>query len=177
MSRSHQAILALLVLVSLTGCAKQYVVTQPLETTGTQPFLLAIGEINDGLPLDTPSEEHPRPEELQKLSQYLRSELDKKDLLAANASTLQVQGTLVTFKRGSGAVRFFVGFGLGTAKATVNLRVVDTATGAILFAGNFSGTVSSWAEAGDQMFRRVAKDFAKELTQQMRTRAEIAGRP
>jgi N-acetylglucosamine kinase-like BadF-type ATPase len=43
------------------------------------------------------------------------------------------------------------------------LRLQEVTTGRVVFAGNFTQTVSSWAEQGDVVYERVAKDFAKAL--------------
>jgi curli biogenesis system outer membrane secretion channel CsgG len=177
MRRLYRTIVALLVLSATAGCAKQYVVTQPLEAAAVQPFSLRIGPITESLPADATPEQRPRPEELDTLVRHLQTELAKKGLLATGESMFQVEGTLVAFTRGSGAVRFLVGFGAGSAKATLRLHVVDTVSGTVVFAGNFSGSVSNWAEAGDQMFRRIARDFAKELTRALRARAQVASTP
>lgn len=156
----------------VAGCAKQYVVLQPLDTALEAPATIGIGEIKDELPVDMEVEKKPKEEDMAKLRRFLGEEISKKEMPwtvvtapGGNAS-YEVQGSFLEFKRGSGAARFFIGFGVGSAKATVGLKLVDKSTGATVFSGNFTGQVTSWAEGGEQTFRRIAKNFAKELEKQ-----------
>lgn len=169
--RSLGAMLVALGLV--TGCAKNYVVTNPLSTRLVAPAPCAIGNIVDELPADMEEGKKPTVEDVDRLKRYLGEELARagvaRILPAGNREiAYEITGSFLEFKRGSGAVRFFIGFGLGTANATIGLRLVDPKTGTILFGGNFTGQVSSWVEGGDEMFRRIAKDFAKELAKQLK---------
>jgi hypothetical protein len=158
----------------IAGCTKPFVVTQPLSESLTAPATIAIGEVKDELPVDLEPQKKPKEEEFRKLRVFLGEEIAKKELWKfvpeATAATAQyeVQGSFLEFKRGSGAARFFIGFGVGNSKATIGLRLIDKSSGATVFAGNFTGQVTSWAESGDQAFRRIAHDFAKELEKQMK---------
>jgi uncharacterized protein DUF4410 len=174
MKRTLAVLGCALVLLVLAGCAKTYLITQPLSQPLASTTTIGVGDIKDELPSDMPADKKPRAEDVRKLKRFLIEEIGDRRIAAvamedSSARGYEVRGSLLEYKRGSGAVRFFVGFGLGNAKATVSLKLVDTATGATVFGGNFYGQVSSWAEAGDQTFRKIAKNFAKELQKQLKT--------
>ena len=38
----------------------------------------------------------------------------------------------------------------------------------VVFAGNFSRTISDWTSSGDEKYRYIARDFAKELKKQLK---------
>jgi len=163
------AILLLLVM----GCAKKYVITTELsESINTENSCL-IGEIGDKLPLDFDPEKKPTIEHIDKLKNYLVKELEKKDIFSAvglsdPSPNYVVEGNILDFKEGSGALRFFIGFGAGNAKLTVELSLINKKTNEIIFGGNFKQTVSSGGESGDAAFKRVAQDFAKALEKQFK---------
>ena len=75
----------------------------------------------------------------------------------------EVRGSILEYKRGSGFLRFMIGFGAGSAKVVTELSLVDLGDGGTVFSGNFEGTVGSWGESGEAMYKRVAKDFRKAL--------------
>ena len=156
----------------LAGCAKNYVVTQPLGQALAAPVTIVVAEVTDELPVDMPPERKPRPEDTQKLRRHLVEAITDRNIgtvQETGADALyEVRCSLLEYKRGSGAARFFIGFGVGNARTTVALKLVDRKSGGEVFGGNFYGKVSSWAEGGDQMFRRVSKSFAKELAKQMK---------
>jgi len=158
------------VALGVSGCAKMYVITHPLAAPLAQPVTIAIGEIGDELPADLAAKK-PRPEDFQKLRLRLIEAIagckSVQVVEAGDQALYEVQGSFLEYARGSGAARFFIGFGVGNARVTLGLRLLERASGATLFAGNFKGEVASWAESGDAMFRQVASDFAKELAKQL----------
>ena len=84
-----------------------------------------------------------------------------------------IEGSILQFKKGSGLVRALIGFGIGSAKVTTELKLIRRAKSPeeqdkVIFAGNFKQTVSDWLESGDKIFERVAKDFAKVLKKRMK---------
>jgi len=163
------AILGSIVLFS--ACAHNYKVTTNLEQPVNELSICNIGEIRDEL--WSLEEDKPTLEHIEKFRSYLKEELEKegvfKSILIMNPeASYEVTGSLHDFKKGSGAVRFFVGFGAGKAKLDTSLKLIDKKTGETLFAGNFKQTVGSWMESGDEIFRRVAHDFAKELKKQIK---------
>ena len=84
-----------------------------------------------------------------------------------------VEGSVLEFKKGSGLVRFLIGFGAGNAKVTTELRLIKRSQSPeeqdeIIFAGNFKRSVSDWTESGDKTFENVAKDFAKALQKRLK---------
>jgi hypothetical protein len=168
------ALLAVLLvaLVLVLGCAK-YKITQGLsEPLGTAP-VCQIGQITESLPADLEPENLPPMEDIDKFIVYLKEELDNKNIFQRVGQmepnpTYEVTGNILSYNRGSGAVRFLIGFGLGSAKLTIEMKLRNTATGEVVFAGNFSQSVSSGYESGMVMYRRVAKDFAKELSKQVK---------
>jgi hypothetical protein len=166
-------LIALLCVAACFGCSKNYVIIQPLE----EPFELGkscvIGEIEDQLPLDTELEDRPTAEHIQKLKGYIVSELTKRVALAfhfngGSEPRYLIRGAVLDFKKGSGALRFFIGLGAGSAKFTCNLELVDTQSDAVLFSGNFSESVSSYTESGDKTMERIAKNFAKALEKELK---------
>lgn len=161
-----------LAVVLLAGCAKNYVITQPLGQALTAPVTVVVGEVTDELPVDMALEKKPKPEDMQKLRRYLVEAIADKQVGTVREeggdALYEVHCSLLEYKRGSGAARFFIGFGVGKAKTTVALKLVDRKSGSTVFSGNFYGVVGSWAEGGDKMFRRVANDFAKELGKQIK---------
>ena len=164
--------LLLAVVFLLTGCVTHYRVTHELETYVNLDEGVFIEPIVDGLPADTDPDKRPSPADLQKLVYHIGAKLcDElrtpiRDV-GENKSIYTVSGTVLSYKKGSGFLRFMFGF-LGHAKVTVDLKLTETATGETLFAANFQQTVSDWAESGDKMFERVAKDFAKAIKKQLK---------
>ena len=155
-----------------SGCT-HYKITQRLEQPIKKPSNCSIGEIEDKLPTDFDEDDKPALEHIEKFRDYLKTELEKKDIfqtvqLMNLELEYEVVGGILDFKKGSGFVRFLIGFGAGSAKLTIELKLKDRNTGEILFAGNFKQEVSSYLESGDMIFKRIAQDFAKELEKQIK---------
>lgn len=87
----------------------------------------------------------------------------------ASAPTLKVTGTVVKFKAGSRAKRYFVGFGAGKTKVIATVRFIDRESGNVLheftadgdvhmgiFGGNSGGAKS---ELADQVAKTAKKKF------------------
>jgi hypothetical protein len=156
----------------LFGCAT-YKITHQLEKPINREGNCSIGDIKDQLPIDFEEEDKPTLEEVDKLKDYLRIELEKKGIFRAvemlnTEAEYEVTGGILDYKKGSGIVRFFGMFGAGNAKLTVNLRLEDRNTEEVLFAGNFFQEVSDWAESGAKTYERVGKDFAKALEKEIK---------
>jgi hypothetical protein len=148
-------------------------VTQSLSARLDRGRACSIGEITENLPADVEAEDKPPLEDVNQFRDYLRLEVTTREIFRyigdmTDNPDYEVTGNILAYKRGSGAVRFLIGFGLGNAKITVELKLRNTATGEILFAGNFKQSVSSGLESGMDMYRRVAKDFARELSKQQK---------
>jgi len=156
----------LMLIVFLAGCAT-YKVTSPLERPIGTSGNWYIGEIRDALPADTEPEDRPDEFAITKLKGHLKTELEKKHLYQTGGQTpaddLEIRGNILEYKKGSGFLRFLFGAFAGGAVLTTELQLCQRQGGEVLFAGNFSQRVSSWAESGDEMFKRIAKDFAKAL--------------
>ncbi len=164
-------VLVVLLSLGLAGCAT-YKVTTPLEEPLNTTATWHIGEIRDALPADMDPEDRPSESHITLLKSHLKEQLEKKKLFqvagAPGADVFDITGSILEFKKGSGFVRFLIGFGLGNAVLTVELQLRNRFTGEVLFSGNFKQQVSSWAESGDECFKRVAKDFAKALEKQQK---------
>lgn len=165
--------IGILIALMLSGCAKHFVITDSLEAPLERPAYFVVGEITDGLPLDMEEGKKPSSEDINKLKNYLHAELLNRKflserILGAEGTEYQVVGSFVEYKKGSGVVRALIGFGLGSARASISLQLIDTETGEVIFGGMFKGTVSDWGESGEKMFRRISKDFSKELEKQMK---------
>jgi len=148
-------------------------VTQSLSARLDRGRACSIGEITESLPADVEAEDKPSLEDVNQFREYLKKEVTNKEIFLYVSDMTgnldyEVTGNILAYKRGSGAVRFLIGFGLGNAKITVELKLRNTATGEILFAGNFKQSVSSGYESGMDMYRRVAKDFARGLSKQQK---------
>ncbi len=170
--RTIEKVGVLFVLLSATllivGCGAKYRVTQPLEVPLESQSICVVGEITDALPADFEPEDKPTLDHINMLRRYIEEELNNKEVLqtttiATSKARYEVTGSILDFGKGSGAARFFIGFGAGSAKLTVELTLKDIQSGEVIFAANFNQTVSSWTESGDESFKRVAKDFAKAL--------------
>lgn len=175
---SSRTFMAALALLTVVGCAKSYVVTRPVDHPLETPVVIGIGEITDDLPADVPQEKKPTDTDLSKLRRYLEEEIAKRKLWTlavgpGDSLNYEIRASLLEYKRGSGALRFLVGFGAGNARTTMALKLVDKKSGAVAFSGNFKGVVTDWATTGDQMFRKIAADFAKALEKQLKS---VAGK-
>ena len=161
---------ALLLLSGLVSCAN-YVITRPLERDIEPPPTITIGAIDDGLPVNMPADKKPTLEEIANLKTYIFNEMNSNavfDFLDDYDSTAryEVSGRITEFKRGSGALRFFIGFGLGNARLLMTLEIYDREIGQPIFAGSFKAEVSDWATNGDRIYRNIARDFAKAFRKQ-----------
>jgi hypothetical protein len=169
------ALLALVVALLASGCAKQYVITKDLAVPLESPARVRVGAIADELPATVDEEDKPSAEDIEKFRRYLTEELRsiKSDIqvIQAGDAAYEVTGGIMQYTQGSGFLRFLIGFGAGSAKVLTELKVVEVATGNVVFGGNFEGSVSSWAETGDEMFRKVARNFAKEIERQQKNLA------
>jgi len=177
MIKSLRLAIGVLALLVAAGCSKPYLITRPLDQPLSTPVVIGVGAITDDLPADTPEDKKPTAEDLDKLRHYLEDEIDKRETLrlaaeADDGRNYEVDASLLKYSRGSGALRFLVGFGAGTARATLTLELVDKDTDAVVFSGNFTGVVKSWAEGGDKMFKMIAANFAKELDKQLKSLAK-----
>ena len=172
----------LAILVLLTGCTKHYRITQELEPPLNRSEICAIGQIVDNFPSDFEEANKPTSEQISTFQSHLAAQLRKKDVFSAvdhddSDAEYVVTGSILDYKKGSGVVRFFIGFGLGNAKVTMELKLVKKAKNPgeedqIIFAGNFNQNVSHWAESGDKTFEKIAKDFAKQLDKRLKKMAK-----
>ena len=165
-------------LVGGAGCSRQCVITQRFNVPSDAPLILNVAPIGLALPLDTREIAKPRPEELLKLEQFIRAELVRASLTMTPEArgrlvSYEVQGSVVAFKRGSGLVRFFGTFGLGTARTIAHLQIVELSTGQVVFAGNFAGVEAGW-RFGEEAFRQIAKMFVGSFVREMQTSSAAA---
>jgi hypothetical protein len=159
-------------LLIISGCAT-YKITHELDRPIEKTSLCQVGEIKDELPAGFKEEDKPTFEQIDEFRRHLRNALEEKRIfssvdLGSLGGEYEVTGSIRDFKKGSGFVRFLGLFGAGNARIMAALRLEDRSTGETLFAGNFRKEVTSFAEKGDVMFERVAKDFAKALEKQIK---------
>lgn len=163
-------LLALVVVLGVSGCAKQFAITTDLAEPLESPARFLVGSVTDQLPSTVEAKDKPSAEDIGKFRRYLTEELDEFAptilMVQAGDAAYEVTGAIMEYTKGSGFLRFMIGMGAGAAKVLTQLKVVEVATGDVIFAGNFEGAVSSWTEGGDMMFRKVARNFAKELNAQ-----------
>lgn len=165
--------IGILTVLMLSGCAKNFVITEQLETPLERPAVFVVGDITDDLPLDIEEGKKPSSEDIDKLKNYLHSELANRKFLSKNefgdeGAEYEIVGSIVDYKKGSGFMRFLFGRLAGGAKTSISLQLVDVKTGEIIFGGMFKGTVSNWGDSGDKMFKQISKRFSKELEKQMK---------
>lgn len=109
-------------------------------------------------------------ENIVEFKDALRMELFKTGIfdyveLGTEKADYEVSGAVMDYQNGSWAGRFFIGFGVGNAKFSTNLKLINKFTGEALFAGNFTRTVSG-IESGSETYKRIAKDFARAFEKQ-----------
>ena len=164
------ALFALVVVLGASGCAEQFIITTDLAEPLQSPARFRVGSITDELPATVESKNKPSVEDIGKFKKYLGEELSSLNpdiqVIQIGDAAYEVTGGIMQYKKGSGFLRFMIGMGAGSAKVLTQLKVVEVATGETLFAGNFEGSVTDWTETGDMMFRKIARDFAKELKAQ-----------
>ena len=164
------ALIGLVVVLGISGCAEQFVITTDLAEPLQSPARFLVGSITDELPPTVEAKNKPSAEDMGKFRRYLTEELDKFaptiQVAQAGNATYEITGGIMQYKKGSGFLRFMIGLGAGSAKVLTQLKVAEVATGEIIFAGNFEGAVTDWTETGDMMFRKIARNFAKELNAQ-----------
>jgi hypothetical protein len=161
------------IVICLVISCTPYKITTPLDAPLKPSPTCAIGEITDDLPLDMDLEAKPTLEEIAILKDELDKQLENNktfEMLGFSAHTMyEVSGSLIDFKRGSGVARFFIGFGVGNAKITAALRLVDKAdNNKVVFAGNFSATIANWSVKGSEMYKIIAKNFAKAIKKEIK---------
>jgi hypothetical protein len=148
-----------------------YVITTPLEHPLRHDATCAIGDITDALPQDMSLESRPSLEEINRLKDEIDYALADREIFAmlglGENTDYAVEGRIIEFKRGSGTVRFFIGFGLGNARLVVSLKLVDRSENKTIFSGNFRAEVSDWATKGDVIYKSVAANFAKALKKEL----------
>ncbi|MEE8575626.1 MAG: DUF4410 domain-containing protein [candidate division Zixibacteria bacterium] len=165
------ALLAAVLLLIVSGCAKHYVITQGLEEPINSQPTCYVDEIVDYLPVDTKVEDRPTTEDIDKLRGYIVERMQDEGVVSMlsefsdelDSARYRVSGKIMAFKKGSGFLRYLIGFGAGSAKLTVALDLVDQKTDKIIYSGSFSEKISSGYESGAESFKRVAKNFAKAL--------------
>jgi hypothetical protein len=169
-------LIAIALVLAVSGCAKNYVITTDLSDPLADQACVQITEVRDLLPEDTDPDNRPTAEDVAKFKTYLAEEFAAREELAMAVSDAgcpyEVQSSLLSYKKGSGFMRFLIGFGAGNSKVVTELKMVDTRDGSTVFAGNFTGEVASWTDTGDKMFKTVSRTFTKQLEKRVQKLAE-----
>lgn len=163
----------LIIILLMSGGCTPYVVLTPMEHPVETPAYMTVGAITDQLPQDIAEEDKPTFEEVQKFKDHLYNELNDKEFVEmldhySTDARYEVTGEILEYKRGSGAVRFLTGFGLGNARILIKMNLIDRTSEETVFAGSFRAEVGSWAVKGDEMYKTVAKNFAKAVEKQQK---------
>ncbi|MEW6411376.1 MAG: DUF4410 domain-containing protein [Candidatus Zixiibacteriota bacterium] len=166
-------IAAMITAILSTGCTNRYAITHDLEDWISPDRTCKIGAFADELPINTAEGDKPTIEDVAKFKECLTEEIEKYDIInLLSEDTLipdyEIRGSFLEYKKGSGVVRFFVGFGLGNADCVMTMRLVDNSTGLTVFGGNFRATVSSGLESGDNAYRQISRDFCKQLEKRLK---------
>ena len=82
-----------------------------------------------------------------------------------NAPSLKLVGTVTEYKPGSRAKRYMVGFGAGATKVKAHIKLVDRATGEVLFEDDVDGKVVMGVIGGESLgaTRGLAKEIAGKM--------------
>jgi hypothetical protein len=163
-------ILGICVLLALAvGCAKRFVITHELDKPLVATPICNIADIRDELPADFAAGKKPSVEDIDKFKDYLIKSLTK-DAFFSDAgkmiptqSQYELSGAILDYKKGSGTLRFLFGAFAGAAKVTVTLELKDIKSNAVVYSGNFTGSVTDWSSSGIKMFEQISKDFTKDL--------------
>lgn len=164
--RAQRAIWWGMLLALAAGCSQPFTVTTTIDEAPVGPATVAVQPIIDALPADAPAEARPRPEDLEGFESYLIQELQYRPWLelssaAGETPDYDIRGSVVQYETGSGFLRF-LGIG-GATKVTTHLELVQHASGRVVFAGDFQGSVAGWPHLGDHLFSEVAAVFAEQL--------------
>lgn len=165
--------IALLLLMLVAGGCTPYAVLTPLEKPMETPSKLTMGAITDRLPLDMEDQDKPTMEEIQKFKDLLFNELSKKEfieMLEHNSpdARYEVNGEVIEYKRGSGALRFLVGFGAGNARILTTMSLIDKTSDEKVFSASFKAEIGDWMTKGDEMYNKIAKNFAKAVEKEQK---------
>ena len=168
MKKRQIPIFIALTMILLVGCTKRYVITDELSEQLPIASTVSVGEIVDELPIDMEEEKKPTIEHIEAFKAHLAEQIEKKEVFSAsgigtNLSEYELRGSIISYKKGSGFMRFLIGFGAGNSEVTIALQLVNRSTDEVVFGGNFKGSVGSYFDKGDKMFETVAKEFAKAL--------------
>lgn len=174
-------LLCWIVLIALTGCAKRHVVLFVAEEPIAMGSTCTIGGIGDRMPEDTDLEAKPSLEDIQFFKSEIAKHLNERDLLRIDSVSpdtppYEVRGDVLGHSRGSWFLRAFLGLGLGAAELTTDLRVVrmDTNIEQTVFEAVFKQKVHHWTESRRDLFRKMAKDFAKALDKHLKDEDVVA---
>ena len=79
----------------------------------------------------------------------------------STGKVLVLEGTVVSFEKGSRAKRYFIGFGAGKAYCTIQARFIDKETGEEVVKTNFDGelSMSFFGGSADEAVEGVVKSF------------------
>lgn len=174
MSRQLKFLFLMLFAVILlgAGCGSKYVVTT--ELTREMPYIsnLKMGDIVAEFPENYDPSKMPSNEAIERFKHLIMAEIAetgafKTSLTDADSVQYVITGSILDYSKGSSAARFFIGFGVGAAKVTTTLRLVDARTNEVIFAGNFTGKILDWDKEGSEVFNETAKNFAKALKKRL----------
>src|SRR5690349_8458455 len=103
MKRSLILVVGCLAALSLVaGCAKNYVVTQPLAHALATPATISVATITDGLPAEMPADKKPSAGDMEKLQRCLVEAIagEKVGEVAAGGgdALYEVRGSLLEYK-------------------------------------------------------------------------------
>lgn len=175
-SRTEACVISCLVgLVIMVGCAANYVVINPLVKPLSVYPSLVIGQIEDALPQELPSEDHPSPETIERLRLYLAEAIRETKLFshvsiglpddAAPKPRLLLDGRILSYRGGGRAMRYITFSQAGAGKFVVEISLRDRDRRETIFVGNFKGEVSGgwFGGSSDKPLKQISGDFAKFL--------------
>jgi len=167
MSKAIAAGLLVLALLTLTATAKE----SQKKITGYQNIEVVRFQVGSDVnfPADyLVSMTEELIEQIGKTKRFKQVHREGESLAGADSATVQLTGTVTKFNAGSRAKRYFIGFGAGTTKVVAHIKLIDRATGKVLFEKDVDGDVS-WGMLGGESrnaTRGLAKDVAKVVKKQ-----------
>jgi hypothetical protein len=158
-SVSKQAALSLLLLATLHGCsASHYTVVEPAKHPLSNFSILEIQNFSSNLP-DADSSLLANRFADKLYSAVINDRKASPDGIVFDKvvratdqidDVLVMQGTIISFEKGSRAKRFWIGFGAGKAYCTIQAEFKNKATGDSVLKMNFDGEISMGITGGSE---------------------------
>lgn len=172
--QSWRSVTAVLLVFILSGCASsRYTVLEPASEPLSSFEILEITDFTSNLSDENSVELANR--FADQLHQAILDERKKNPggstfrevvrNIQQNDSVLVLDGVVISFEKGSRALRYFVGFGAGKAYCTIQSTFTNKETGEVVLKANFDGELSMSVFGGspERAVKSVVKAYIKYL--------------